>query len=293
MRVDIVIATYNRAEILKKTIENVLESAHGFGKLYVVDNASTDNTRAVLESFVDDRLITVFNDQNLGAAGGKNAGLRMSTSDIVVVIDDDAVFASDNPIEEVVRIFESDEHLGLIQFKIINYQTGKVLRYEFPGDHPDIDQNNSFNIGYFIGAGHAIRKSMLERVGYYPDDFGLYAHEEVDLSYRAINHGYTMRYEPSVAVLHKKAPGGRMPANAVLHQLLLNRMIMSRKYLPRRYALVNNFLWIAKTLFNSRSPFLIVVVLREYIMKKASIIPDVLTHQALHYMKQYNGRLFR
>ena len=217
----------------------------------------------------------------------------MSTSDIVIVVDDDAVFASDNPIDEVVRIFESDEHLGLIQFKIINYQTGKVLRYEFPGDHPDTNQKNSFNIGYFIGAGHAIRKSMLERVGYYPDDFGLYAHEEVDLSYRAINHGYTMRYEPSVAVLHKKAPGGRMPANAVLHQLLLNRMIMSRKYLPRRYALVSNFLWIAKTLFNSRSPFLIIDVLREYIMKKASIIPDVLTPQALHYMKQYNGRLFR
>lgn len=293
MRVDIVIATYNRAETLKETIDNVLTLAHGFGNLYVVDNASTDHTRAVLESFDDNRLIAVFNDQNLGAAGGKNVGLRMSTAEIVVVIDDDAVFASENPVGEVVRIFESDEHLGLIQFKIINFQTGKVLRYEFPGDHPDAEQDNSFNIGYFIGAGHAIRKSMLERVGYYPDDFGLYAHEEIDLSYRAVNHGYIMRYEPSVAVLHKKAPGGRMPAKSVLHQLLLNRMIMSRKYLPRRYALVNNLLWIAKTLFNSKSPLLIIDVLGEYTMKRASIVPAVLTHQALRYMKQHNGRLFR
>ena len=293
MRVDIVIATYNRADTLRETIENVLTSAHGFEKLYVVDNSSTDHTRAVLGSFDDDRLITVFNDQNLGAAGGKNVGLRMSTADIVIVIDDDAIFASDKPVGEVVRIFESDTNLGLIQFKIINYQTGKVLRYEFPGDHPDTHQDNSFNIGYFIGAGHAIRKSMLERVGYYPDDFGLYAHEEVDLSYRAINHGYTMRYEPSIVVLHKKAPGGRLPANAVLHQLLLNRMIMSRKHLPYRYALVNNLLWIVKTLFNSRSPLLIIDVLREYAIKRKSTVPEVLTRQALRYMKQYNGRLFR
>lgn len=293
MRIDIVIATYNRADTLRETIKNVLTSAHGFEKLYVVDNASSDHTRAVLGSFDDDRLTAVSNDQNLGAAGGKNVGLRMSTADIVIVIDDDAVFASDNPVSEVMRIFDSDTNLGLIQFKIINYQTGKVLRYEFPGDQPDIDQDNSFNIGYFIGAGHAIRKSMLERVGYYPDNFGLYAHEEVDLSYRAINHGYSMRYEPSVAVLHKKAPGGRLPANAVLHQLLLNRMIMSRKYLPYRYALVNNLLWITKTLFNSRSPSLIVNVLREYAIRRTSIIPEVITHKALHYMKQHNGRLIR
>jgi GT2 family glycosyltransferase len=293
MRVDIVIATYNRAETLRETIGNVLASAPGFENLYVVDNASTDHTRSVIGSFADNRLIAVFNDQNLGAAGGKNVGLRRSKADIIVVIDDDAVFSCDNPVGEVVRIFEADERLGLIQFKIINYQTGKVLRYEFPGDHPDAEQDNSFNIGYFIGAGHAIRKSMLERVGYYPDDFGLYAHEEIDLSYRAINHGYSMRYEPSVAVLHKKAPGGRLPANAVLHQLLLNRMIMSRKYLPYRYALVNNLLWIAKTLFNSRSPLLIVEVFREYAIRRASIIPAVLTHHALRYMKKYNGRLLR
>lgn len=293
MRVDIVIATYNRADTLKETIENVLTTAQGFGKLYVVDNASADHTRVILESFKDERLIAVFNDRNLGAAGGKNVGLRMSKADIVIVIDDDAIFSTTDPVGEVTRIFNEEERLGLIQFKIINYQTNKVLRYEFPGDHPDTDHDNSFNIGYFIGAGHAIRKSMLARVGYYPDDFGLYAHEEIDLSYRAINHGYIMRYEPSIAVLHKKAPGGRMPANAVLHQLLLNRMIMSKKYLPRRYAFVSNLLWILKTLYNSKSIMLIINVLREYKTKVGCIPTSILTQQALIYMKNNNGRLFR
>jgi GT2 family glycosyltransferase len=293
MQVDIVIATYNRADTLKETIENVLSTAHGFNKLFVIDNASTDHTRAVLESFKDERLIPIFNEENLGAAGGKNVGLRISTADVVIVIDDDAVFSTTDPVSEVIRIFNGTENLGLIQFKIINFQSRKVLGYEFPGIHPDTDQDKSFNIGYFIGAGHAIRKSMLDQVGYYPDDFGLYAHEEIDLSYRAINHGFIMRYEPSIAVFHKKAPGGRLPAKAVLYQLLLNRMIMSKKYLPLRYAFISNLLWIFRTLYQSKSILLIIHVLRDYRFKVACISASVLSPQALIYMKKNNGRLYK
>lgn len=293
MEIDVVIATFNRADILKETVSNVLEMAVGINKLYIIDNASNDHTRSVIQSFKSDKVVAVFNDKNLGAAGGKNIGLRMSRADIIIVIDDDAIFDCNNPVKHILEIFSNNRDVGLIQFKIINFQTRQVLRYEFPGNSPEIDQNKSFDIGYFIGAGHAIRKLMLEDVGYYPDDFGLYAHEEVDLSYRAINHGYKMRYEPVVAVLHKKAPGGRMPEKAVLHQLLLNRLIMTRRYLPAPYSIVNNFLWILKTLINSKSPILIIKVIKEYWIKRANIRRDVLSSTALRYMRKNNGRLFR
>ena len=71
MRVDVVIATYNRADTLRETIKNVLTSAYGLTKLYVVDNASTDHTKAVLESVADDRLIPVFNKKKSWRGWGK------------------------------------------------------------------------------------------------------------------------------------------------------------------------------------------------------------------------------
>lgn len=292
-KVDIVIATYNRCDVIIETINNVLNTCSNFNQLIVVDNASTDGTKEVLEDVDDERIEVVFNKENLGAAGGKNVGLRRSNAEVIIVIDDDAIFDSEDPILNVKKIFNEDSNLGIIQFKIVNYQTRKVLRYEFPGDNPERDQDDVFNIGYFIGAGHAIRRSMLVDVGFYPDNFGLYAHEEIDLSYRAINGGYLLKYYPFVTVLHKKAPGGRMPVGEVIGQLLLNRMIMSHKYLPTWYKWVNNFLWLIKSTIDSKSPMLIFNVIRKYRESKLNHQRSIMSKEAMKYLKDFNGRIYR
>ncbi len=293
MDVDIVIATYNRAAVLRETLHNVFTYCTGFKIIYVIDNASTDNTQKVLSQFESEQLVVIKNETNIGAAMGKNVGLRRSESDIVVVIDDDAVFNSNDPIAKVKQVFFENYDLGIIQFKITNFQTKKVLKYEFPGQNIESQQNEEFDIGYFIGAGHAIRKSVLNEVGYYPEEFGLYAHEEVDLSYRVINHGYIMKYFPSVEVLHKKDPGGRMTKNDVLGQLLLNRMIMNRKYLPLYYLMFNNFVWTIKIAVDSKSLSLVFRIFYQYFIRRSSIPATKLSNQAITYLKKTGGRLYK
>lgn len=293
MQVDLVIATYNRADQLRETLQNVLEIGAELNKIYVVNNNSADHTKEVLDEFSDERIIAIHNERNLGAAGGKNIGLRKSSADVIIVIDDDAIFCSNDPINVVRKSFKENPKLGVIQFKIINFSTKKILKYEFPGDDPDARGGDEFEIGYFIGAGHAIRKNMLDAVGYYPDDFGLYAHEEVDLSYRAINKGYVMRYVPSVAVFHKKDPSGRLPKDDVIFNMFYNRLVMTWKYLPFPYSLINNFLWFVKTIMDSRSLVLAFSAYSQYRLKKSTIHRDVLLPQAMAYMRRNRGRLFR
>jgi GT2 family glycosyltransferase len=293
MKVDLVIATFNRADTLLETLTNVAQYGKGLDRVYVINNGSTDHTRAVIDSFRDARIVAVHNDRNLGAAGGKNIGLRLSDADIIIVIDDDAVFCTDNPVAEVRAFFARDTKLGVVQFKIVNFQTLKVLRSEFPAPDPERRADCSFEIGYFIGAGHALRKAMLERVGYYPDNFGLYAHEEIDLSYRAINHGYVMRYEPSVAVLHKKTPSGRLRPKELAYRRLLNRLLMTRKYLPWGYSVVNTALWIGKTVCEARSIIPAFSAYREYLKRRSSISRQLLSPEALRYLHRNHGRLFR
>jgi GT2 family glycosyltransferase len=293
MKVDLVLATFNRADTLRETLANVTQYGTGLNKIFVINNGSTDHTLAILDSSRDSRIVAIHNDRNLGAAKGKNIGLRLSDADIIIVIDDDAVFCTNEPVAKVRRFFEQYSKLGVVQFKIINFQTHKVLENEFPGPNPESRADCSFEIGYFIGAGHAIRKAMLERVGYYPDDFGLYAHEEIDLSYRAVNYGYVMRYEPSVAVYHKKAAGGRLPAKDVLHSLLLNRLLMTRRYLPWPYSLVNTALWMAKTVHEARSFNPAISAYLEYLQRRSSISRQLLSREALWYMRRNYGRLFK
>jgi len=292
MKIDIVIATYNRANQILETIDNILQFIDDINKIYIVNNNSTDNTKEVLDKVTHEKIDITHSQKNLGAPGGKNIGLRKSDADVIIVIDDDAIFFTDNPIQKVKDIFNANEDLGIIQFKIVNFKEKRIQRYEFPGDNPEQDGDKEFYAGYFIGAGHAIRKNMLEKVGYYPDDF-FYAHEEIDLSYNAINGGFTIKYFPSVGVYHKKDPGGRLPPNKVIESMFKNRLIMSYKYLPFFYRTISNILWFIKTFKDSKSILVPINAIKDFLDIKSSLKQNILSNNAIGYMKKYHGRLYR
>jgi len=293
MIIDVVIATYNRAHQIVETLNNVLQYSSDINKIIVINNNSEDNTKEVLEKFKNNNKIDIIHSpKNLGASGGKNIGLKKSKAEVIVVIDDDAIFFSDNPIRNVKKIFNSDNKIGIIQFKIVNYQSKKILKYEFPGDNPKKNGDREFLSAYFIGAGHAIRKSMLDKVGYYPDDF-FYAHEEIDLSYRAINNNFIIKYCPIVGVYHKKVQSGRLPSDKVLLNMYKNRLVMSYKYLPFFYKTISNISWFIKTVMDSKSIIIPFLAIKEFINIKNELEIDKLSVDAITYMKKYNGRLYR
>src|SRR5438445_6034765 len=91
-KISIVIPTFNRASMLADTIdrsESQTVSAEAY-EVIVVDNASTDDTRAVLDakSRKYSNLKFLFQPKP-GAASTRNAGIRQATGDIVLFIDND------------------------------------------------------------------------------------------------------------------------------------------------------------------------------------------------------------
>src|SRR5438067_13657943 len=97
-KVSIVIPTFNRASTLARTID-CIESQSVPAEDYeviVVDNASTDDTRSVLDA----KARKYFNLKSLfqpkpGAAATRNAGLRQAVCDIVLFIDNDIIAEPD------------------------------------------------------------------------------------------------------------------------------------------------------------------------------------------------------
>jgi len=292
MKIDIVIATYNRADCVVAAIESCLQYKQDFGYLYVVVNGSTDDTMQKLAVFDQDSQVVIIElDKNYGAPAGKNVGLRKSSAEIVVVIDDDAEFFSVQPINEVRRMFEADATLGIVQFKIVNAELGKVLKYEFPAGDPAANADKVFKVGTFTGAGHAMRKQMLDDVGYYDDEF-FYAHEELDLSFRAINGGWIIKYMPAVGVIHKKNPQGRLPMKSVIGKMFLNRLVINRRYLPFIYRTSACVLWFMKTAVWARGIGVAVATLRQYLTLRSGIRRQPLTPAALAYLRKNYGRLW-
>lgn len=97
--VSVVISTYNRAEVLPYALESLLqqEPPQPQYEIVVVDNNSTDSTRAVVESFIArgyQHLRYLFEPRQ-GLAYGRNAGILASTAPIIAFTDDDVTVAPD------------------------------------------------------------------------------------------------------------------------------------------------------------------------------------------------------
>jgi hypothetical protein len=86
--VSIVVNNFNYARFLVQTIDSALAQSYARVEVLVVDDASTDGSRAIIESY-GDRIVPVFQAVNQGQGAAFNAGFRASRGDIVMFLDAD------------------------------------------------------------------------------------------------------------------------------------------------------------------------------------------------------------
>ncbi len=92
-RLSIILPAYNREALVARAIDSVLAQTFRDFELIVVDDASTDGTRAVLERYRDTpRVHLILSDENLGGAGARNLGIEAATGELVSFQDSDDVW---------------------------------------------------------------------------------------------------------------------------------------------------------------------------------------------------------
>jgi glycosyltransferase involved in cell wall biosynthesis len=88
-KVDVIIPTYNRAEFLQAAIGSVLDQSLRDFTLLIVDDASADDTQAVVKAFDDQRIKYIRHTVNRGEAVARNTGLSTGNAEFVAFLDDD------------------------------------------------------------------------------------------------------------------------------------------------------------------------------------------------------------
>jgi len=170
----IVVLSWNRLHYTRQTIEQIIKVTTIPHEFVFVDNGSVDGTREYLKSLENktnaEKVTYVFNDKNLGVAGGRNSGLVHASGDYLLTIDDD-VLVPDNWDRDIVAACDKVPKLGI---------TGvNVEPFKFP-----VKEINGVRIrpknGNLGGACLCLPRRVFKRVGYY-NTFGQYAHED--------NHG--------------------------------------------------------------------------------------------------------
>ncbi len=245
--VSYVIPTYNRPDELADAVDSVLEQTYRPLEVVVV-SGSTDETAAMFEPggrFDREEVRFYSFPRRMSPPEARNVGYDRATGEILVTIDDDAVLAEADATGIVVSRFREHRDVGVLAFQSRNYYSGEIERMEVP-DPPDFETppTEEYRTTAFVGVGAAIRRSVLERTGGFPDGFE-YGFEEMDLSVRVLDAGYDILYVPSVVVRHKRSPTARRPDDVVLELLVGNRIRLAVRNLPWRYVLFSTLVWSA------------------------------------------------
>jgi GT2 family glycosyltransferase len=262
----------------------------------VIDNGSTDGTETMLETHFSNKqnFLLIRLDQNMGAACGKNEGMRKAKGDFIIILDDDALLESENATSRIVERFNCDNDVGLLNLKSVNYYTRQVAREEFPHVDKSLDADKEFETSYFVGVGHAVRKEMVEKVGMYCKSFFPYAFEELDWSFRIIDGGYKILYVPDVVVLHKKSPSGRLSEYAKWTKMLENRIRTSIRNLPWRYVIASSFIWLGFVMIKTKGNiFVVTKAVRNIVRDMKTLIKQrhVISPKTITKIKKLRGRL--
>lgn len=116
-RVSIITAVYNSEQYFRETIESVLKQTYENWEWFIIDDCSTDSTKNIVSEYNDSRIKYVLLENNIGAAGARNKGLELATTDIIAFIDADDTW-HENKIERQLKFMLDNKYA----FTFTSYQ---------------------------------------------------------------------------------------------------------------------------------------------------------------------------
>ena len=104
--VSVIIPTYNRAHLIGRAIQSVLNQTYRDFEIIVVDDGSADNTEEVVKSFYDKRIKYIKHKKNKGAAATRNTGIKAARGKYIAFQDSDDEWLPEK-LEKQMKVFEN------------------------------------------------------------------------------------------------------------------------------------------------------------------------------------------
>jgi GT2 family glycosyltransferase len=204
MKISVVIVTRNRKEDVRRSLDAYLEQTYKNMEIIVVDNASLDGTREMMETnynFI--KYLWLPDNFDIRTI---NIGVEMSSGDIIWRTDSDSNPENPDTFERVVRIFNEHPEIDIIATEDIEVRKGREPWnwYPIPIDKTNVPETG-FKANFFPGTGAAIKRDVFRKIG----GFWEFGFEELDFCTRAIVAGFNVRYFPNIRTLHYASPQDR------------------------------------------------------------------------------------
>lgn len=198
----ILIPCYKRSVEVVHTLQKTLEQSHPNFEIVVIDDCTPDSSvEDAVKAFGTVRYIR--SDRNRGVVGVRNYGVQFCRGKYIVNLDDDSWMENSDALEKLEVLFHSAPLIGIVSFNINVNATG----------YPWASDTKPFPCSSYTGCGHAFERTALQIVGPYTELYCTYG-EELELSLRFIDAGYTIMAAPSIMVFHDESQINRNRARA-------------------------------------------------------------------------------
>ncbi len=242
-RVSVLIVTYNSTNIITTVLESLNRQSYRDFEVILVDNASTDTTRGIVERFARRAtfpLTTIYLGENRGFAGGNNIAYEHASGEYIALLNPDAR-ASEDWLAELVRGLDTDSTAGICTSRVLTWDgsavdsAGDVLLSTLRCFKRESRQSEVFVKPEYVfsacAAAAMYRREMLETIGFFDEDFFIQC-EDTDLSMRAQVAGWKVLYLPGAVVYHRVGHSlGKASAPGIYYSQR-NMEFLRLKYLP-------------------------------------------------------------
>jgi len=219
MNVAVVILNWNGKTLLEKFLPSIVANSKP-AKIYVADNASTDDSVDFVENNYTNQITLIKNKTNSGFAKGYNEALKKVKADIYILLNSD-IEVTPNWLEPIIDRFKSNLNTAAIQPKLLDYKDKTKFEYagaaggfiDFLGypfcrgrvfmsiEKDEHQYDDVTSIFWASGACLCIRSDIYNHLGGFDEDY--FAHqEEIDLCWRVHNLGYQIDYVGLSTVYH-------------------------------------------------------------------------------------------
>jgi glycosyltransferase involved in cell wall biosynthesis len=216
-KVTILTPTYNRASLLRRSINSVLAQSWSDWEYIIIDDGSTDNTQEVLASYKDPRIRSVRFEQNRGIGTARKTGVNEASGEWISFLDADDLWRP-GKLTQDLAILERHPKIDLLfdNFQNINYVEGvrqsgfeqannaikmlKTTQVEEDVFRIDSGFAKALLSGNLIGTASVmtVHRTLFEKIGNF--NSALSGPEDFELLWRAALEGIGVAYHDKVLV---------------------------------------------------------------------------------------------
>ncbi len=205
--VSVLMVNYNSGHYAKACIESLFKQRNIQLEIIVVDNASADDSIALLKNAFGNRISIIESNENMGFGRANNLAANSAHGEFLLLLNPDTVIADTLAISKMVDFYGENQRYGMVGPNIHEARKNKYVapRYTYPSSR-QLKFKQKFEalpgkIAWLLGACLLLKRKVYQQISGFDPDYFLYG-EDADIGLRIRQHGFEIGFCEQVNIEH-------------------------------------------------------------------------------------------